>query len=66
MEAVFKPPPATSAQTGLNRLQKLLRSARTMDFLSAITQNLGLVTFTVIGIALAIYLAYYMIRPQHF
>jgi len=37
-----------------------------MDLLSGLQQNLGLTVFTVISIGLAIYLAYYMIRPQRF
>lgn len=41
-------------------------AAGPMDLLSALTQNFGLLVFTVIGIGLAIYLAYYMVRPQRF
>ena len=37
-----------------------------MDLLSALSQNLGLATMTAISLGLAIYLVYYMIRPQRF
>lgn len=37
-----------------------------MGFISTLDQNLGLTVFTVIGVILAGYLAYYMIRPQRF
>lgn len=37
-----------------------------MDLVSTIEQNLGLIIFSMIGIALALYLAYYMIRPERF
>jgi K+-transporting ATPase KdpF subunit len=37
-----------------------------MGTVSALAQNLGLVTLTVISIALTVYLLYVMIRPEKF
>ncbi len=37
-----------------------------MDPISWVTQNLGLVVFTVISVALVAYLGYAMVRPDRF
>lgn len=37
-----------------------------MDLLGMIEANLGLVIFTILGIALILYLAYTMIHPESF
>lgn len=37
-----------------------------MDPVGMLTTNLGFIVFTALSVALAIYLVYYMIRPQRF
>jgi hypothetical protein len=37
-----------------------------MEFLAWILANLGLLTFTVLGVGLILYLAYTMIHPESF